>query len=326
MASPETIDQKTNRSYLESGLQPSVGGITQVRNVQTSRTYNPQERRGGNQIRNATNKTIGLVDFVDSHTSSRSKKSLVKRLNKESEDDLIKQAIEEVRKDVQIAKYTQRISKQLESLHDADFDEMSFEDLLEQLPPGAQKALKKRGIIGKIFLMLAYRKAFRLNMFIWSWGTFSWKFFQLPFALLSLAFLMAAVLVDEITKLVKPENDDGWIVSALKTTVGAVGDFASWVVGGVGKVLEGVFGFDPTLVDFAGFFVALWLLVMVFGIFVLFIIYLIYTISFLRPLSGDGAGAKYGTLLIALIGYSIPVLNLFPWFILWTLAVLRHPK
>lgn len=54
--------------------------------------------------------------------------------------------------------------------------------------------------------------------------------------------------------------------------------------------------------------------------------YLLYKFSFLNPLGGRGGGMKMGFFLLAAIGYSTPLLNLFPWFIAWATAVWVKPK
>lgn len=46
----------------------------------------------------------------------------------------------------------------------------------------------------------------------------------------------------------------------------------------------------------------------------------------LRPLSGRGTALKNGAVLVALIGYFIPIANLFPWFVLWCFAIWRYPR
>ncbi len=56
------------------------------------------------------------------------------------------------------------------------------------------------------------------------------------------------------------------------------------------------------------------------------VIYFFYKFLGLEPLGGEGSGFKYGTLIIVIIGYLIPLVNLFPWFYVWTFAVWLKPK
>jgi hypothetical protein len=304
MASPETIDQKTNRSYLESGLQPSVGGITPIRNVQVAKKFDPQERRGGiqnNVVSNAqiTKKEGQGIPSEGSMQSEAASSSYQASGGKSVRNSSAKKA--------------------------------------QPIPSGQPSFRQTGGAVGRMKNLAgkggslgtdirARMKATTVNTTIWSWGIQSWLFFQLPFALLSLVFLMAAVTIDEIKKFAVPGKDDGWIATSIKTVVGGVADAISWTLSTVGAGLNALFGFDITGISFDGFFVAFWLVVMMFGIFVLLVIYLMYKIALLEPFSGRGAGAKHGAFLLALIGYSLPVLNLVPWFIFWTLAVWRYPK
>lgn len=316
MASLETRDQQTNRSYLESGFQPFVGGVTPIRNVQVFNKKDPHERRGGDQTRKAASASMQVAGT--SMQVAGKGVSLAGSVATRAGVALSSTGVGAVVGVPLAAAGTaasvsgKMINTTGKTVSRAGKNVHQTKNVVKGLAAGKDIAAKM--------------KATTVTTSIWAWNIPAWLFFQLPLALLSLVFLLSAVLVDEITKLVAAEEDDGLLVSALKTAVGAVGDFVSWVIGGVGAVLEGIFGFDPTTVDFTGFFVALWLIVMLFGFFILLVIYLIYTISLLHPLSGTGSGTKYSALLIAIIGYSIPLLNLFPWFIFWTLAIWRYPK
>lgn len=46
----------------------------------------------------------------------------------------------------------------------------------------------------------------------------------------------------------------------------------------------------------------------------------------LHPLGGNGAALKTGTFMLAIVCYFIPVVNIFPWILLWIWSVARHPK
>ncbi len=51
-----------------------------------------------------------------------------------------------------------------------------------------------------------------------------------------------------------------------------------------------------------------------------------FKIVLIHPWFGTGSGAKIGTLILTLLGSFIPVLQIFPVFWLWIIAVLWHPK
>ena len=61
-------------------------------------------------------------------------------------------------------------------------------------------------------------------------------------------------------------------------------------------------------------------------IILLLVVYLVYKMALLEPVGGKGSGFKYSMLVLALIGYSLPLLNLFPWVGLWILAIVKNPK
>lgn len=327
MASPRPIHEQVHDSYLQSGLQPSVGSVSPIRNAQVSHKYDPHERRGG-ETRKTSSKALLPTDLANTNSKASLNNAYSKRSKKkETEDDLINQAFEALQHNSKTSKFAQQAKMRLESLKDADFDEESFEELLHLLPSEVEQVLKRRGIIRKILLLLAYRKAFRRNMSIWSWGVPAWLNFQLPFAILSLVFLFSAILVDKIFEWTTVSSEqNSWFSATVKTAVGWMASAITWTLDTVSAGLEALFGFDPFAANLGHFFVGFWLVVMAFGFFMLLTIYLIYALSFLRPLSGDGSGAKMGMFLLALIGYSIPVLNLLPWFLPWTIAVLRYPK
>lgn len=182
----------------------------------------------------------------------------------------------------------------------------------EQLMPQnnlARQAQSQRKL-NKARLLLARNRATMINysIFVWSGGT--WMTVQLPFALLN---LVAFGITLGVNALFQSSNK---IVSA-----------AAWladkVVSGVGSLL----GFDINLVQMADdLFLLTYILIFSVGVFTLFTIFLQYTLANLRPLSGQQSGLKLGMLLLAIIGYSVPLLNMFPWAIVWMVAVWKYPK
>ncbi len=170
----------------------------------------------------------------------------------------------------------------------------------------AKKKSEKPSTAIKLF---ARTKATANNVSIMMWGGTLWFSFQLPFALISLAMF--------------------GISSAVHTAVNASGfiSAAAWLANKVVSGVSSVFGFDVNLLEMAdSFFLVTYLLVLAVGILSIFVAYLQYSLSFLRPLSGEMAGLKIGVLLLAVAGYSIPLLNLFPWILLWMAVVWKYPK
>lgn len=168
----------------------------------------------------------------------------------------------------------------------------------------------------------SYAKANAVNMGILSWGLPSY-IFQLLFATLSLVFLSLAGLLESVTSTLTPDPDGNYIVNIVKSLAAAtfklVGDAALAIV----KAMTGI---DLALFSPKNVFMVTHTIVFMFGVAVLLTMYFIYTFSLLKPLSGKKEGAKYGALLVCMIGYSLPILNLVPWFLVWLLIVWRYPK
>ncbi len=187
-----------------------------------------------------------------------------------------------------------------------------------------KKELKSRSLVKKT---KAHIRAANTNIGIWSWGTYSWAFFQLPFALLSLAFFGLAGAVDYLTKLIETARAENKLIDIAGAGVEVIGSGLSFL----NYLITSVTGYNlgniiTNLTDPLNYFLVTYAILLAYGLFTLIAIYLIYTIRFLKPLSGKGGGLKMGMFLLALIGYSVPILNLFPWFFPWTFAVLWKPK
>ena len=45
-----------------------------------------------------------------------------------------------------------------------------------------------------------------------------------------------------------------------------------------------------------------------------------------RPLSGEHGGLKIGAFLLVIVGYSVPVLNIFPWLLVWMFVIWKYPR
>ena len=73
-------------------------------------------------------------------------------------------------------------------------------------------------------------------------------------------------------------------------------------------------------------FIATHAIVMAIGFFSLLAAFLQYKISGLNPLNGNQSSLKQVSLLLILIGYSMPILNLFPWMYVWIIVVWKYPK
>ena len=173
---------------------------------------------------------------------------------------------------------------------------------------GQQEENKKAAM--RIKKIRGMTRATAVNVSVFAWATPLWLAVQIPAAIFSvIAFAISGVVNSFL-------SSSNILVSA-----------AAWVAD---KALAGagaLFGLDVNLIKMAdGLFLITYVFVLAIGIFSLLAIYLQYTMAHLRPLSGEASGLKIGMLLLAVAGYGFPVLNLFPWALLWMAAVWKYPK
>jgi hypothetical protein len=157
--------------------------------------------------------------------------------------------------------------------------------------------------------LIAKTKASTINASIMVWGGSLWFTVQLPFAIISLIMLGIAGTVKGATQ-----------------ASGILG----WAATVANKIVEGaayIVGIDTSLTAIStSFFTVTYLLILAIGLICIFAAFLQYTLAFLKPLSGEMAGLKQGTFLLVLFGYSTPLLNIFPWILLWMAVVWKYPK
>jgi hypothetical protein len=149
--------------------------------------------------------------------------------------------------------------------------------------------------------LIARTKATAVGSSIFAWTFFVWPV-QLVFAILSIVGLGLASAISSIT-------ESSWIASKISSALAGLASFAGIDLGIAG-----------------GIFAIPWLIVMVIGILSLATASIQYTFALLHPLSGDGAGLKIGTFLLAIVGYTVPIANLFPWVVVFVLVVWKYPR
>lgn len=184
--------------------------------------------------------------------------------------------------------------------------ESAGKSLAKTLPKGANGVdlgKLKNKLVGK-------QAASRINTTIFSVGFTIWLF-QLPLALLSLGGVaITAVAVEGA----KTGSMVGAVMSFINPAVGAAVGLTADVLGSVSEDMGYAITFIAIMLTF--FVGALTLLSMVF----------LYISSGIKPLWGDGAVVKISMFILAIIGYFFPILNLFPWFVLYAVAVWWYPK
>lgn len=173
---------------------------------------------------------------------------------------------------------------------------------------GIRRFVRKKPVANKAY---NYSRVTLVNVSILGWGMTLW-FVQFWLALLSTALFGVLAAYDAFT-----ETNVGWFFNGILlagiTTIATAVDF--------------VFGTSVSdylnIQDLAsGVLVLPWFV----GVTTLLIMGIQYELARMNSLTGEGAHLKMGAFIFALFGYFVPILNLFPWFIFWLLAVWRYPK
>lgn len=171
-------------------------------------------------------------------------------------------------------------------------------------------------------------RARSVNIFIRSSGIHFWLTFQLLCAILNIVSLSVLLGAEYVDSMIEVQSDDGLLVTGTKY-LAQFQKFAGQSMFGLRGLIDSALeyaGIGSLSLEPQGLFIITFVIMFAFGLTTLLGVYLIYKAANLSPLGGEGGGLKIGTFIIALVGYMIPILNLFPWFYIWTMAVQRHPK
>jgi hypothetical protein len=171
----------------------------------------------------------------------------------------------------------------------------------------AAKNFAKKKILAKLVVKT---RVSAVNASVFAWVTPLWLGVQLPFAILSLVLL-------GITSM----------FSALINATGFVGNTIGWIASMLAEGVKYISGIDINLARMSeSFFLVPYVIVLAIGLLSLLIVYLQYTLALLKPLSGNHSGFKMGMFLLALLGYSVPVANMFPWVLIFAAVVWKYPR
>lgn len=152
-------------------------------------------------------------------------------------------------------------------------------------------------------------KATSVNVAIFSWATPFWLGLHLPLAVLSL--VLAGATYFRYDYLPEQAEQSGIVGKAIYSA-------ASWV----GSVFE--YAAEQILnlsIDPAAMFFGLNVAVFFLGLGVMIIMTLQYFFAGINPFLGKGALFKVTAFVFALFFYIMPFFNIFPWFMLWAVAV-----
>jgi hypothetical protein len=172
-----------------------------------------------------------------------------------------------------------------------------------------QPLSKKSALSGKEALaeITGRARATTISIAAFSWGV-PLYLVQLLFALLSIFAL--------------------GVVSGIDSLASTEGGFLSWVAGKVVTLAAEMAKFVG--IDFAKIamevFTILYVIVLAIGMIMIAALYLQYKLGMLNPIFGKGSSLKIGMLLLTIIGLSMPLLNLFPFILLWMAAVWLYPR
>lgn len=326
-------NEQFDASYGKNNTKTSGGGASSIRKVVTEErktVYIPPPTN-----KSSTGRTKQTTDEVFNETYS--KPGIVPtylRINKrgKNEDNLPTNKSNSLKLN---RKNSFIIYKTVE---DFKRGEINFDNTLDQLDPYddlnlEQEAKKIRAIVTALkgyLLFRAYKRVTRANLSIWSCGIWLWSTVHLPMAFLSLIGLGIAYTYYEIKDFANGLSESQ---NVFVSAVGHSVDFVGGVAGGVATFINDSLhyigldlSFIQSLVKPEILFIVPYVVLLGLAIIFLFFIYLYYKILFLNPLDGQWAGLKMGMFLMTLIGYSLPLLNLLPWFMLWTGAVWIKPK
>lgn len=179
---------------------------------------------------------------------------------------------------------------------------------------------RKKKRASKAKTSLARARVSAINIWIWAAvGTF--YIFQVVLALVSTIALGMWYAAEFIVANggVSETEKKGWfdvIVDGITETV-------QWLINAVTTAAAALFQVDFEIYNL---FILCYAAVIFFGMLQLMTVWFIYRANMINSLSGKAAGAKMAAFLAAGIGFCIPVVNLFPIIIAWTITVWFYPK
>jgi hypothetical protein len=143
------------------------------------------------------------------------------------------------------------------------------------------------------------------SVFFWmmGWHWWQWTTLQLVLGLLSVMFFGLAYSLEST-----------WIGRRISDVASAVNTVTSFV------------GFDFSRFSPENMFWVLYIFLLGIMWLSIFATVVVYMCVQNKALSGKGVGLKYGTIALAVIGYAVPVANLFPWIFFYILVMARYPK
>jgi hypothetical protein len=311
MGKRATTDELFNNEYSEKGMLPSVGA-QQTRNVDV--VYKKNQTKIGER---ASERISGRVDGRATQANKLANDDLTQTRGVQTVPNYSKQAANDDKGS------TNTIDRSLESRRQAATEN-------RQRTYGRPSKIKRRkkGVASNVTTKKFNKvRARSVTMRIASPLGMFWLWFQLPFTILATILLGMRMAVDYVFTEKVTASDAGF----LSTLADASYNLAILVAEGSADVLNQIIEY-LFKIDLATFFDPMTYFFIVYGVtwpllmMQLLIVYLVYKLALLEPLGGKGSGLKHSMLVLAMIGYSIPLLNMIPWVAFWILAIYKHPK
>jgi len=177
------------------------------------------------------------------------------------------------------------------------------------IPPVDRKKKKRAGVASVALATAAHTKGIAMGLWSSAWAFNTWLFVQLPLAVISAIGLGIWYYLDYL----RFGNDQAWweaILGAIANTFG--------------EAIFIVFGWD--LESLTAIFFLAYIALIFFALLTIFITIIGFAATFCRPLSGKMSSLKWATLLLCIVGYMTPGLNLFPWILLYIWVVALYPR
>ena len=172
-----------------------------------------------------------------------------------------------------------------------------------------QQFNKKQLLLRGTKKLLRRTRATTVSISIVAWGMTLW-FVQVSFALISNIYMGVIGAGDTLVNSNAVTRIAGWVVNQ------AV-EGGTWLITGTSISLG-----DMS----AGIFIWLWMVSFALGMVTLFGASLQFMLSLINSLSGDNTSMKYIAFIVVIFGYSVPLLNLLPWFLVYVAVVWKYPK
>ena len=166
-------------------------------------------------------------------------------------------------------------------------------------------------------MLLARVRVTTANTWIGAWAMFWYLTFQLPLAVISAAGLGMAFAVYSAL--------DAFSETLIGKVVFYIFD-GEFLASRGSQILTAAFKFFGIAFDPVLLFITPFALVFLLGLFQLILTWFMYSALRIKSLSGKAGGLKGLMFVLAVVGYAIPILNLFPLIFLWMIVVWIYPK